>query len=506
MKTTPRKIFLWLVLLIGTVFYQGRILERQQDRILENEATDLSRLSSSSMIIEYMVSLPMGVLRAVVIDWLWLEYIEAKDNMEYFKAAQTVDLLTGLQPRYSEIWDFLAWDSAYNLAATMGTAEEKWDRIRYGLDKLLEGALFNDRFPTMKHQLAYHLWYRATNEDVGFVMNEYIVPFLKDTHVQRRFLDPVAKFEKLHSGPHPYSPFEIAIAWDRKARDQLIRQFAEKGKPQTMPFLYTDMGQALDLLTLDSYIRDMMYYQAMLEWSYFQDIPKARNTLQKAIEHLQSMLTEYKPYDYPTNLYATDCERYIDYFSRVSLLLSHTEPLSDRSPREQHLRILSEAEAFLASPTPGYPNTTLSSNDLGHKSFIETWVTALKQSLGGDVYEYNDVPVYAITPPNRTIPSATLAPLRTDRDFYTLHVQTGKTTDPVHTVTVRFKVDSGLVVRVRINDSAGQRLAEKNITGEDTLTVQTKPNDTGIAIEIDHPGESFPWSPTAAYSFHAEIQ
>ena len=84
-----------------------------------------------------------GAFRGLVIDILWLRAEKLKMEGQFFDAKQLAEWITILQPRFAAVWDFQAWNMAYNISVTMPATEpqERWRWVKNGYEMLRDKAI-----------------------------------------------------------------------------------------------------------------------------------------------------------------------------------------------------------------------------------------------------------------------------------------------------------------------------------------------------------------------------
>ncbi len=84
-----------------------------------------------------------GAFRGLVIDILWLRAEKMKMEGQFFDAKQLAEWITILQPRFATVWDFQAWNMAYNISVTMPATEpqERWRWVKNGYEMLRDKAI-----------------------------------------------------------------------------------------------------------------------------------------------------------------------------------------------------------------------------------------------------------------------------------------------------------------------------------------------------------------------------
>lgn len=80
----------------------------------------------------------MGAFRGLVVDILWMRADRLKEQGQFFDAKQLAEWITTLQPRFAAVWDFQAWNMAYNISVAMPAEqwEERWRWVRNGYELL----------------------------------------------------------------------------------------------------------------------------------------------------------------------------------------------------------------------------------------------------------------------------------------------------------------------------------------------------------------------------------
>ncbi|HSV26644.1 MAG TPA: hypothetical protein VLH60_02020, partial [Sedimentisphaerales bacterium] len=80
----------------------------------------------------------MGAFRGLVVNVLWIRADRLKMEGQYFDAKQLAEWITTLQPRFAEVWDFKAWNMAYNISVAMPNTrpEERWRWVMGGIELL----------------------------------------------------------------------------------------------------------------------------------------------------------------------------------------------------------------------------------------------------------------------------------------------------------------------------------------------------------------------------------
>ncbi|MBN2129514.1 MAG: hypothetical protein JW741_08455 [Sedimentisphaerales bacterium] len=80
----------------------------------------------------------MGAFRGLVVDILWMRADKLKDEGQFFDARQLAEWITTLQPRFGAVWEFHAWNMAYNISVAIPASqpEERFRWVRNGYELL----------------------------------------------------------------------------------------------------------------------------------------------------------------------------------------------------------------------------------------------------------------------------------------------------------------------------------------------------------------------------------
>ena len=85
----------------------------------------------------------MGAFRGLIVDILWMRADTLKEEGKFFDAKQLAEWITMLQPRFAAVWDFHAWNMAYNISVAIPNTqpEERWHWVKNGYELLRDRAI-----------------------------------------------------------------------------------------------------------------------------------------------------------------------------------------------------------------------------------------------------------------------------------------------------------------------------------------------------------------------------
>lgn len=107
------------------------------------------------------VARSVGVLRGVAVNYLWIRADRLKEDGKFFEAYQIARWITQLQPRFARVWQFQAWNMAYNISVATHTREERWSWVQNGVRLLRErGIRYNPNDMMLYKELAWHFMHK----------------------------------------------------------------------------------------------------------------------------------------------------------------------------------------------------------------------------------------------------------------------------------------------------------------------------------------------------------
>jgi len=84
-----------------------------------------------------------GAFRGLVVDALWMRADRLKEEGQFFDARQLAEWITTLQPRFASVWEFQAWNMAYNISVAIpaNQPDQRWRWVRNGYELLRDEAI-----------------------------------------------------------------------------------------------------------------------------------------------------------------------------------------------------------------------------------------------------------------------------------------------------------------------------------------------------------------------------
>ncbi len=145
----------------------------------------------------------LGGFRGIMVDLLWMRAIHLQEESRVLELVQLSDWITALEPQFTTVWAFHAWNMAYNVSIMFTDPEDRWRWVRHGIRLLRDRALvFNPRHPVLLRELGWIYQHK-----IGYVMDS------AHRHYKIRLAEEMTA---LLGGAHPdYATIEVSAAGER---------------------------------------------------------------------------------------------------------------------------------------------------------------------------------------------------------------------------------------------------------------------------------------------------
>ncbi|MBL7106515.1 MAG: hypothetical protein ISS77_02760 [Phycisphaerae bacterium] len=242
----------------------------------------------------------MGAFRGLVVDILWMRADMLKDKGLYFDAKQLADWITVLQPRFAGVWQFNAWNMAYNISVAIPPErpEERWRWVRNGYELLRDrGIKVNPKSVELYRELAMIFQHK-----IGGVTDEAHKYYkLQLAESMQPLLGPADNkyFAKLAQSP---DTFEQIIA-DANVADFVSKLKAADEKFSDDEFFvsnYLTLREKPDTFKQEAgyVLSDFAGGETLMKFDIFANAYELRNTWKLEPEFMERLNKEYGPKDY----------------------------------------------------------------------------------------------------------------------------------------------------------------------------------------------------------------
>jgi hypothetical protein len=123
-------------LLSGVAQVQNRM---NRDR----EALGLTRvqpLENAPPVLAF-TTVALGGFRGLISNLLWMRATELQDEDKFFEIVQLADWITKLEPHYTQVWSFEAWNMGWNISVKFKSYADRWRWLRRAIELLRDEAL-----------------------------------------------------------------------------------------------------------------------------------------------------------------------------------------------------------------------------------------------------------------------------------------------------------------------------------------------------------------------------
>ncbi len=110
---------------------------------------------------EFAGTLMLGGFRGLACDLLWIRADSAQQSKRFYESLALYRTISRIQPRFEEIWTYLAWDMAYNIGSDVEDPGEKWSWMQAGLLADAEGCRRNPQSEKLLRHLGWMFNHRG---------------------------------------------------------------------------------------------------------------------------------------------------------------------------------------------------------------------------------------------------------------------------------------------------------------------------------------------------------
>jgi len=158
-------ILLIVAALLG-LWGAARMHERLLDYRTRHQLLPAAPLADAPPLMAF-TTVALGGFRGLIADLLWLRTIRLQQEGRIFEITQLADWITKLEPHFTTVWAFQAWNMAYNIGVLFPDAENRWRWVNNGIRLLRdEGIRYNPRDPLLYKELGWLYQHK-----IGYIMD-----------------------------------------------------------------------------------------------------------------------------------------------------------------------------------------------------------------------------------------------------------------------------------------------------------------------------------------------
>ncbi len=106
----------------------------------------------------------LGGFRGIAVDILWVQADNMINNKQYYQLATLYEMISTLQPNFPSVWQFNAWNLAFNISVEWGRVEEKWDWVKQGIEFAEKGFELNPDSAGLAFDIAFLYGHKINTE------------------------------------------------------------------------------------------------------------------------------------------------------------------------------------------------------------------------------------------------------------------------------------------------------------------------------------------------------
>ncbi len=120
-------------------------------------------------------------LRGIASNLLWQQAVEQKDHKDWAGLKATVDSIVLLQPHFKQVWQFQAWNLAYNVSAEWDGVVDRYHWVKEGGKFIIKGTKRNQKYPELYWDAGRILGHKIGGADEKKTFRKF---FLDDPEIE----------------------------------------------------------------------------------------------------------------------------------------------------------------------------------------------------------------------------------------------------------------------------------------------------------------------------------
>ena len=149
------KKLLLLFLAAALLFGSGRVQQSLNHDRAALGLTHMAVLENAPPMLAF-TTVALGGFRGLISNFLWIRANDLQQDDKFFEAAQLADWITKLEPTFTQVWLFQAWNMAYNISVKFKDFPDRWRWVERGVELLRnDGLRYNPNSLLIYRELAW---------------------------------------------------------------------------------------------------------------------------------------------------------------------------------------------------------------------------------------------------------------------------------------------------------------------------------------------------------------
>ncbi len=131
---------IWLVVIVALLAASSQVqksLNRDRDQL---GMTYTSALNDAPPLLAF-TTVALGGFRGLISNFLWIRANDLQQDDKFFEAAQLANWITDLEPHFTQVWIYQAWNMAYNISVKFKDFADRWRWVENGINLLRDQGL-----------------------------------------------------------------------------------------------------------------------------------------------------------------------------------------------------------------------------------------------------------------------------------------------------------------------------------------------------------------------------
>jgi hypothetical protein len=150
MNARAKKILL-LLLAALLLFGSGQVQKSLNRDRVQLGLTHAEVLENAPPMLAF-TTVALGGFRGLISNFLWIRANDLQQDDKFFEAAQLADWITDLEPHFTQVWLFQAWNMAYNISVKFKDFSDRWRWVERGIELLRDSGLRYNPDETLIYQ------------------------------------------------------------------------------------------------------------------------------------------------------------------------------------------------------------------------------------------------------------------------------------------------------------------------------------------------------------------